>query len=1067
MGGNKALTSIIDNQGENTLHHALNQITTNGTEFWIATAFFSLDAMNMMGDRLGQFERVRLLFGGDAAPTQRRKLLEMMRTRSDADLLKQREQDPLLKGLEFAKKLIEEGRLEARVYTKDKFHAKAYLAHCTGHPPLNGILGSGNFTRPGLTQNIELNVHLTIDQTQQLEAWFEEAWAIAEKDTITVELLDEIRRQLDLYDPYAIYQKALLAWGQHYQGKITDPKSLKVASELDPHQLLGYTRALEILDRENGVMVCDGVGLGKSYIALALMEYFCQQKKNVLLIAPKSIMEASWRDYLSRYLSDFRQPYGTIFEKTMSDLGFKPDDEDNDTIKYRDKVDELQKLAERVDVIVIDESHNFRTTNTQRYNNLKRIGQALSADPDKQKKVILLTATPINTSYQDLSAQLALVAHETGNVSGYTAPKINTAAKQLDKEAKEKTNKSSQPVLDMAVAEHDATLRTVLESIVIQRKRTTCIELAQSVGKQLVFPKREKPITPTYELSEHWKKVVEMAHSRFHPIAVALKKAKEDYQKAEAMGVTLKPFHLPARSSGIRFAAFLPQQYTKAGTIGKRNYQIEVFLAGLVFTNTMKQLESSPAAFQGILQSLGTSLIARLKFVFNDEAKPWIEPHLEWVRTEINKLEYELDDEEESSDDEAVIADGESADQNGKEGEWLQQAISSRHLHHKLGDFQEPSYDVERWKKDILHDLDHLREIHRETIEARRNTDFKLEVVAKILGERIALGQRVVVFTQTQRTSFYLEKQLQEKFKAAHISRIDSNVKQETRADILYAFCPNYNPKPRDQRRERVDVLICTDVLSEGVNMQESECILNYDIHWNPVRLIQRIGRVDRRLDPVKTPEPHSFSIINFLPPKEINDIIRLVDTVENRTTQISKTLGIDQAFFKSTDPEGTLREFNAMVDGEPTLLDKANAKYVKALASPDPELQAIVEQMPLGAFGVWTGAPTDGVFALFEMKGTENLTKQDVEKFKGVLNLPILILKTDLGYSTDGGKILDILGQTVKGEKSGDPGDATKLAAELRTMKNKINQSFREINLVGSIQPKLVCWMELRGPNA
>jgi hypothetical protein len=128
----RALTSIIDNRGENSLQKALEIITENGRELWIATAFFSLDALNMVGENLVRADRIRLLFGDDASARQRNALIRAMQERSDADLLKQREADPLLNGLRLAKQLIDEGRLEARVYTREKFHAKLYISHRKG-----------------------------------------------------------------------------------------------------------------------------------------------------------------------------------------------------------------------------------------------------------------------------------------------------------------------------------------------------------------------------------------------------------------------------------------------------------------------------------------------------------------------------------------------------------------------------------------------------------------------------------------------------------------------------------------------------------------------------------------------------------------------------------------------------------------------------------------------------------------------------------------------------------------------------------------------------------------------
>lgn len=1049
------MSSIIDNEDVNTLECALGNIAEGGRELWIATAFFSLDALNMLGPKLEVCERIHLLFGDNAAHTQRRSLLKALRQRSDDDLSKERPKDPLLHGLKYAKKMIEEGRLVARCYKEKGFHAKAYLAFRPGYPPVAGILGSGNFTRSGLTMNVELNAHLTADQTQQLKDWYAQKWEEAVQDDVTEELMAEISRQLDLYEPYAIYQKALIAWGRYYQGAIEADAGLSIREVLDPHQALGYTRAIEILNREHGVMICDGVGLGKSFVALAIMEHFCRQKKNVLLIAPKSIMESSWSSYLEQYLGDYRQPFGTIHEKCMTDLGFGSE-EDEVTEQQDKKRREFERLIERVDVVVVDESHNFRTTNTQRFLNLKRLTQSLSANPAARKKVVLLTATPINTHYKDISAQIGLITQEVGTVAGFDTHKVASAANHADLEAKKGPQQQGTLDLDNLAELSNGVLDKVLNAIVIQRKRTTCIELAEKVGKSLTFPIRETPTTIEYSLSDSWKSVVQLAHKRFEPTAAFLKAMKEEYKKAEKLGVELKPAKLPSKGDGIKFAAFLPEQYRIAGEVVRRSYQVEVFLAGLVFVNTMKQLESSPAAFQGILQSLGTSLIARLKFVLGDAANADIEPHTQWVNSQINALTF--------SEGTADLESGEDADLNGEElDEWLEKAISTRNLHKKLAEFTADCFNVEKWRKDIVRDLAFLREIHAETLYARSISDTKLVMVESELRPRLQKGQRVVIFTQSQRTSFYLEKAIREAFPEAGVARIDSNVKQETRSDILYAFCPKYNPQPRLINRERVDVLICTDVLSEGVNMQEAECILNYDIHWNPVRLIQRIGRVDRRLDPEKNPVPHSFSILNCLPPDEINDIIGLVNTVEDRTTQISRTLGIETAFFKASDPAGTLKEFNKIIDGEASLTDKANELYVEALAKPDMDILSAVEEMPPGAFGVWQGAPANGVFALFTMEGNSKLTEPDAAHFKSIIGMPVLAFESESGIILDAPQILDVLSHTIKGNPSADPSATDPLRVSLKTLKDKVNQSFRSVNLVATIQPKLVCWMEMR----
>lgn len=292
------MSSIIDNREDNTLLNRLRQMSEGGTELAGATAFFSLEALAMLAETLSGFERIRILFGDDSSPQQRARLLQMLRTRSDADLLPLRDSQPALSALRCVEALFAAGRVEARCYTARKFHAKAYLTTRPGYPGELAVLGSGNFTRPGLSQNVELNAELTGDQTAQLHDWYEARWSEAAEDVVTEDLLEEIRRQVVLYDPYILYLKALTLWGDAEAGPTGAAEPL--GGILDPHQEQAYRQALRMMERTPGVMICDGVGLGKSFVALALMERMCAEGANVLLIAPRNILTTSWDGYPMR-----------------------------------------------------------------------------------------------------------------------------------------------------------------------------------------------------------------------------------------------------------------------------------------------------------------------------------------------------------------------------------------------------------------------------------------------------------------------------------------------------------------------------------------------------------------------------------------------------------------------------------------------------------------------------------------------------------------------------------------------------------------------------------------------
>lgn len=1057
-----AISTIIDNREGNTLHAALERMGAGGKELWIASAFFSLDALLLLAETLEQYERIRILFGDEASPRQRRLLLERLRAASDEDLLAQREKQPLLSSLQKMEALFTSGRVEARCYTAKKFHAKAYIIKRDIFPEQIAVMGSGNFTRPGLQQNIELNAIQTPEQTEQLRVWYEERWQEAQTDVVTDDVLAEIRRQIELYDPYYLYLKALYAWGQDRQGASTR-RTPPLVEILDEHQRQGYFQALKILERQHGVMICDGVGLGKSFIALALMEHYCRAGRRVLLIAPKNILDNSWRDYLETYLQEYRQPFGSIDARAMTEFGFDSEklEELADgcgelTEKECEYLRLLQAYAQRADVIVIDESHNFRTPSANRYKNLFRI---VEPQDGRRKRIIMLTATPINTRYTDMSAQLGLITHETGTLAGYTFQQIRRATVELDK-----TAPASEPSGQLSLTLQETpneTLNRVLEQVVIQRSRTTCKALSAAAGKELRFPTRRDPECIEYAIgpaSRGYAALIDLTDVRFRPAVRRLQQVKKETDEKKLSKLLARPLR------GIKLSAFLTEQYRTVVNPNSKQYTDEVHLAGLVYANTLKQLESSPVAFQGIIQSLATGLLARLQVVFGEQVASVIAEHQEWARTAIFRSP---DEEEENGADPDIVEDGDALDISGNEIDaWLQQAVKSRGLEKKLRDFTAAEFDVERWRRDIEGDLGYLREIHTAILAARRQPDPKLEEFIPKIAELLEGGRRVLLFTQSRRTAEYLEYELQERLQGYNVARIDSRV-EKTRASIIHAFCPGYNPRPSTWARsvpEHIDVLISTDVLSEGVNLQEAGAIVNYDIHWNPVRLIQRIGRVDRRLDPKITPHQHEFRILNVLPPSEIEKIINLVEAVEERTLKISRALGIDEAFFKANDPAGTLKEFNRLYEGGMTGTDVAATKYTEHFAEPDAKTQAILDALPPGAFGVWGKASVDGLFALFEMEATPAATDTDRQRYAQIIGRPVLALEqSGRAVTHDAGAILKVLAGTKIGEHSAAPGDEAALAERLKKLKHSVRNAFADISLPRTIMPRLVCWMELR----
>jgi superfamily II DNA or RNA helicase len=1057
------LTSIIDNQHGNTLHNALELITENGRELWIATAFFSLDALNMVGENLVRAERVRLLFGDDASARQRNALIRAMQERSDTDLLKQRESDPLLNGLRLAKQLIDEGRIEARVYTKEKFHAKLYISHRNGYPPASSIVGSGNFTRSGLTRNIELNIRLIEEQTEKLIAWYEARWAEAVEDDITVVLREQIDRHIRLYDPYAIYLKALLAWGDHVQGR-APLKPLEILPLLDPHQEHAYRQALRILQREPGVMICDGVGLGKSFVALALMEHWLSEGSRVLLVAPKAILKSSWEGYLRRYLGKYSRGYASLHHRPMTWFGFDPEEDPQAR-------EDLEEYAAQADVIIVDESHNFRNSATQRYKNLYEV---VAPNERGRKKIVLLTATPINTRYEDLSNQFQLLTHDNGTLSGIARLQLNKQARLRDKEiAKQGPPPEQDTLFDYGGILTDQLLGVALESVAIQRSRRTCRELADAAGKHLRFPAREKPKEVHYILGYGHEALIKEASLRFKELGQYLAAYTREVSEASQKEREVKKTFGQQPQHGLKFSGYLPNLFLKAKTIGNRQAQVEAFLAKMVFINVMKQLESSTPAFQSILESLGQGLALRLRHYCGEEPKVQaaLRRHEGWIRLPATAEPEERDLGEEPEDAAADEASG------GETDDFVSREERRAIKRLKALGFSRETHNIDRWRDDILNDLEHLQSIHDKCLNAQREPDAKLdEIICHIRVQRNR-GRKVLVFSQSRKTADYVQRALEQRLQEK-VGLVNADIGGDTRARILNAFSPKYNDLPvaRGKNREmkplpEMHILVSTDVLSEGVNLQEAGCILNYDLHWNPTRLIQRIGRVDRRL---KENEPdHSFDILNVIPPKAIDDVIDLVDTVEQRKRKISRILGIDQSFFKATDEEGTLKEFNRLYEGGQTPRESQLVEYVRQVTLGSEE-KALADALPPGAMGVWQGAPQDGLFALFEVvwrrpdnagaywQPEDGIPEADRKRFAGLIGSPRLLLGTpDGSIQTDAAIILEVLSHTKHGEKSDQPSDAEILQKGLKRLRAAALSSIPD--RTQNVSVNLICWMELR----
>lgn len=271
----------------------------------------------------------------------------------DDSLEKAKLKNDFLEGVPQIVEALKSGRIECRVYRKEKFHAKAYITHARLEVVGSAALvGSSNFTYPGLTDNVELNVQITGAQVNVLQEWYEHYWDGAED--VTPEILKVIERHVNAYTPFEVYAKALQELLRDHEETASEweRSSSKVYPLLDKYQQDGYQNLIKIASQHRGALLCDGVGLGKTFIGLMLIERFVvKERLNVLLLVPKSGRKSVWEPAIRRYLAHVGGgDFSSLVVLNHTDLN-----RDGDDLPAR-----LRDIKEKADVIIVDEAHNFR-----------------------------------------------------------------------------------------------------------------------------------------------------------------------------------------------------------------------------------------------------------------------------------------------------------------------------------------------------------------------------------------------------------------------------------------------------------------------------------------------------------------------------------------------------------------------------------------------------------------------------------------------------------------------------------------------------------------------------------
>lgn len=833
-------------------------------------------------------------------------------------------------GLQRLAHQLKAGKLVVKLYLRHSLHAKLYLIYQNNpNLPTIGFLGSSNLTLSGLQHQGELNVDvLDHDATNKLERWFDELWS----DRFCLDISKELAQLIDeswareaLISPYHIYLKIAYHLSQEARIGLSEyrvPKEFR--DRLFDFQSAAVKIAAQHVNKRGGVLIGDVVGLGKTMVGSALARILQEDLLlETLIICPKNLVSMWW---------DYVREYRLIAEViSMSRVQI-----------------ELPNLR-RYRVVLIDESHNLRNTDGKRY---RAIQEYIAIN---ESKCILLTATPYNKTYLDLSAQLRLFISEDKDLGIRPEQLLH----ELGGEATFK-RKHQVPIRSLRAFEfsdHADDWRDLMKLYMVRRTRSFIkINYAQDdKGRKFLeyqdktrayFPDRI-PKTAKFEIGTP---------------------QDDPYARLYSDGVVnvINQLNLPRYGLGNYIQTTIKRN-VKDKTDETEQRLVEGLsragrrLMGFCRTNLFKRLESSGVAF---IQSLERHILRNYIYLYA------IEHDLE---IPIGTQDAELLDtrtiDEDSDSLLASLFDVEVEETEGQIREVLD--VSETDYRSRSAEvYQDYATQYRRrfkWirsalftkqlGKDLQADAKALTGVLKQCGEWMRSRDAKLTTLLTLLQVEYPT-EKVLIFTQFADTARYLEAALQEAG-VTDIARVSGDSTDPTSS--VWRFSPDSNRKrdfvaPENELR----VLVATDVLSEGQNLQDCAIVINYDLPWAIIRLIQRAGRVDRIGQ-----KSDKILCYSFLPAEGVDRLINLRGRLQQRLRENAEVVGADESFFEDLSDRVMLDLYNekaGLLDGEEDtevdLTSEAFQIWSNATAD-NPGLKKTIEEMSSVVYSTRHHTPT------------------------------------------------------------------------------------------------------------
>lgn len=863
---NYTASGIRDNHTRGSVAEFLQSHIHPGTRLSFVSAYFTINAYYALRAQFDQIEHLDFLFGEPAFinkldPEQREaKTFALVDDRlSLTNALTQR-----AAARACADWITQKVSIKS-IVQQNLMHGKMY--YIQQGPVAKAIMGSSNFTVRGLGltpqhNNYELNMVVDSDRDRDdLHAWFTHIW---ENPKLVKDVKDEVLQYLNqLYSnhsPEFIYFKTLYHVFESYlNASATTIKDIGQTSLYSTHiwntlfdfQRDGVKGAINKIQAYNGCIIADSVGLGKTYEALAVIKYYELKNERVLVICPRRLRE-NWtiytrNDQMNPFLHD-RFRFDVL---SHTDIGREQGvvgDIDLATLNW-----------DNYDVVVIDESHNFRNNlvgTRDKNGELRKSRYRVLLDDILKKgiktKVLMLSATPVNNDLQDLRNQIHLMTE--GNDRAFAKDIGVASMKQMMAESQRIfTRWAKQPErrVSQLLEQLPSTFFKVLDEITIARSRAHITKYYADSAAQIAFPVRRKPVS----LSPH----------------VDTQQLFPSYAKIsqEIDGYTLSIFS-PSQYVLPQFKAQYQHKNNDPFSQGDREH----YLIGMMKVNFLKRLESSVVSF-GLTLERTIDKINHLEQTITT-----------FMAQQSNAMRVDIELTDDRDDDE------------------FQEV-----MHQTVGKLQFPlaHLDLERWLTDIRNDREQLKILFNSARQITPDRDHKLhQLYAHILNkiqqptrmndEHGTANRKVIIFTAFADTAEYLYGALHQQLTAhgVHVAMVSGGGKSYTTfgnnefQHILTNFAPRAKRRalqPTLPQHGEIDVLIATDCISEGQNLQDCDLLINYDIHWNPVRIIQRFGRIDR----IGSPNA-AIGMINFWPTDDLNSYINLRNRVESRMALVDLT---------------------------------------------------------------------------------------------------------------------------------------------------------------------------------